>query len=427
MDKVKLSGYRWIVLSALMMITLMVQIQWLTHAPIARAADVYYAGHFNHTSFFNVDFLASSYMFFYIIMCIPASYFIDKYGIVKGVGLGVVLTVAGALIKAFAGVSFTMVLFGQIILAIGQPFVINAATSLTARWFPVKERAIATGLATLAQYIGILIAMIVTPMLIVSKASDPGYGNGIDSMLKIYGAVTVGLSLIGMILLREKPPTPVSSEMPGSLKFTEGIKHIFRLRDMWLMVILFTIGLGIFNAISSMVDSIAEYLGVVDSNGMIGGLMLIGGIIGAIIIPILSDYYKKRKLFLIICITGMVPGVAGIALAPALTGGHGVNPEAAYNIALISSFMLGLFVMSAGPIGFQYAAEVSAPAPESTSQGLLLWVGQISGIVMVTGMSMYHKAYLSGFLISFIVLAVIAAVLTFMIKESAMIIAERKK
>jgi hypothetical protein len=83
--------------------------------------------------------------------------------------------------------------------------------------------------------------------------------------------------------------------------------------------------------------------------------------------------------------------------------------------------------MSAGPIGFQYAAEVSAPAPESTSQGLLLLVGQISGIIMVTGMSMRNKAFLSGFLISFILLAVVAAIVTFTIKESALIIAERKK
>ena len=427
MEKIKLSGYRWVVLSALMMISIMVQVQWLTHAPIARAADVFYAGHFNPGSFFNIDFLASSYMFLYILVCIPASYFIDTYGIVKGVGLGALLTAIGGAIKAFSGTSFTMVMTGQIILAIAQPFVINAATAVTARWFPVKERALATGLATLAQYIGILVAMILTPMLIVSKASDPNYGNGIDNMLKLYGLITVVLSVTGMILLREKPDTPVSSEPVINLKFTEGIKHIFKLRDMWLMVILFTIGLGIFNAISSMVDSIAEYMGVADSNGMIGGLMLIGGIIGAVILPILSDYFRKRKLFLIICIFGMVPGVGGIALAPILTGGHGVNPEAAYTIALISSFMLGFFVMSAGPIGFQYAAEVSSPAPESTSQGLLLWVGQISGIIMVTGMSMGKNVYLPGFLFSFIILAVISAILTCLIKESELIIAERKK
>ncbi len=74
-----------------------------------------------------------------------------------------------------------------------------------ARWFPVKERAIATGLATLAQYIGILIAMVVTPMLIVSSPSDPGYGNGIGRMVMIYGIVTIVSSIAGLLLLKEKP------------------------------------------------------------------------------------------------------------------------------------------------------------------------------------------------------------------------------
>ncbi len=426
MNQIKLSKYRWIVLAALMMITLMSQVQWLTHAPIERAAEVFYKGRFNPLSFFNIDFLASSYMLLYIVVCIPASYFIDTYGIVRGVGTGAILMIIGAAIKGFSGNSFTMALTGQVILAIAQPFVINASTAVAARWFPVKERATATGLATLAQYIGILLAMIVTPMLIVASPLDPGYGNGIDSMLMIYGIITIAASFIGLILLREKPQNPPSDEPYARIDFSSGLKHIFRMKDMWIMIILFTIGLGIFNAVSSMVDSIANYLGVDDSNGLIGGFMLIGGIIGAIIIPILSDIYKKRKLFLIICAAGMVPGLAGIAFAPFLTGGQGVNPESAYTVALVSSFILGFFVMSAGPIGFQYAAEISSPAPESTSQGLLLWVGQISGIIMVTGMSMNHKAYLRVFLIAFVVISIIAAALVSFLKESDLIKAELK-
>ncbi|MCX6335134.1 MAG: MFS transporter [Bacteroidia bacterium] len=427
MEQIKLSKYRWVVLIALMMITMMSQVQWLAHAPIARAADVYYKGRFNPASFFNVDFLASSYMIIYLIVCIPASYFIDTYGIVKGVGFGAILMVIGAAFKGLSGNSFSMVLTGQVFFATAQPFVINASTAVAARWFPVKERAIATGLATLAQYIGIMAAMIITPMLIVSSSSDPAYGSGIGRMLKIYGIITIAASVIGLLLLKERPENPPSYEPWVRINFSQGLKHIFRLRDMWSMIILFTIGLGIFNAVSSMVDSIASYMGVDDSDGMIGGLMLIGGIIGAIIIPILSDLYKKRKLFLVICICGMIPGLAGIAFAPFLTGGYGVNPHAAYTVALISSFMLGFFVMSAGPIGFQYAAEVSAPAPESTSQGLLLWVGQVSGMFMVTGMSINNKSYLPAFLISFVVLSFIALAFVLMLKESALIKAELKK
>jgi MFS family permease len=423
---VKLSKYRWVVLCSLMFITMMTQVQWLTHAPIERAAEVFYQGSFNPLSFFNIDFLASSYMIFYLIMCIPASYFIYRFGIVKGVGTGAILLTAGAAIKGFSGNSFTMVIAGQVLMAVAQPFIINSPTAVAARWFPVKERAIATGLATLAQYIGILIAMVVTPMLIVSSPAEAGYGNGIDKMLLIYGVITIIVSVIGTLLLREKPATPVSVEPEDNFNFIEGIRHIFRLRDMWIMIILFSIGLGIFNAINSMVDSIAAYLGVDDSDGMLGGMMLIGGIIGAIIIPLLSDLFRKRKLFLLICVAGMVPGIAGIAFAPHLSGGFGVYPQTAHTIALISSFILGFFVMSAGPIGFQYAAEISAPADESISQGILLWIGQLTGMIMVTGMSIKNKSMIPQFMISYVILTVVAAILIFFIKESPLIKTEKE-
>ncbi|MGA1976490.1 MAG: MFS transporter [Bacteroidales bacterium] len=427
MEQIKLSKYRWVVLFALSILALVIQIQWLTHAPIERAAEVFYKGRYNPLSFFNIDFLASSYMLLYLVFAIPASYFIDTYGIVRGIGLGVVLTIIGAALKGFSGDSFKMVLAGQVILAAAQPFIINAPTAVAARWFPVKERAIATGLATLAQYLGILIAMVVTPMLIVSSSSSPDYGHGIDRMLKIYGIITIAASVIGLLLLREKPKTPPSEESYTRVNFSAGLKHILSLRDMWLMILLFTIGLGVFNAVSSMVDSIADYIGIDDSNGLIGGLMLAGGIIGAIIIPILSDIYRKRKLFLVICVAGMVPGIFGLTFASFLTGGHGVHPEAAHALALASSFVLGFFVMSAGPIGFQYAAEISAPAPESTSQGLMLWVGQLSGIIMVTGMSMRNKSFLPQFMIAFVILIAAAAIMVSFIKESAMIQAEKNK
>src|SRR5512137_1054688 len=114
MEIVKLSKYRWIVLAALMVITVMLQVQWLAHAPIERAAEVYYKGRFNPLSFLNIDFLATSYMLIYLVISIPASYVIDTYGIVKGVGFGALLTIIGAAVKGFSGSSFTMVLAGQI-------------------------------------------------------------------------------------------------------------------------------------------------------------------------------------------------------------------------------------------------------------------------------------------------------------------------
>ena len=83
--------------------------------------------------------------------------------------------------------------------------------------------------------------------------------------------------------------------------------------------------------------------------------------------------------------------------------------------------------MSAGPVGFQYAAEVSSPAPEAASQGLLLFAGQLSGIFLVIGMSMKQSAYINEFLYFFVFIAVFLLIAILRLKESPMIITEEDK
>ena len=419
----KVYPYRWAVLAAFMLITVLIEVQWLTHAPVARAAEVFYAGQFNPDSIINIDFLSMLYMLVFLIVCIPASYVIDTYGIRIGLGIGSVLTIIFSLLKGFGGADFILVLIAQTGLAVAQPFILNAVTAVTVRWFPLRERGTAAGLSALAQYIGIIAVMAVTPMLVVSSPEQPGYGTGIDRMLMIYGIISAAGALLALVLIREKPPTAPSAEELVHTKFFAGIRHILSQRDMIITLVLFFIGLGIFNAVSSMVDSISANLGVDDSDGLVGVLMLGGGVIGAVILPILSDKLKKRKLFLVLGLGGMLPGVAGLAFADVLAGSAG----GAYTVALASAFILGFFVMSAGPIGFQYAAEVSYPAPESTSQGLMLLVGQISGLILVAGMSIKDNAYIDGFMKLFVVLAVLALILVLRLKESPMIITEADK
>jgi MFS family permease len=321
--------------------------------------------------------------------------------------------------KAIFAQSFTGVVLSQIGLALAQPFILNSVTAVTARWFPLRQRGTAAGLLALAQYLGIIAAMLVTPALVGSDPDLPGYGSGFERMLWIYGMISVAAASLCLVFMREKPQG-VSLEKQERYAFFKGIRFILTRRDMLLTLFLFLIGLGIFNAISSMTDSIAAHAGVEDSDGLIGGLMLIGGIIGALILPSLSDKFRKRKLFLVICILGMVPAVAGLAFAGHLAS----DPEQIYLIYLVSSFILGFFVMSAGPIGFQYAAEVSYPAPESASQGILLWVGQLTGMVFVGGMSIRNNLYLGSFMTAFSVLALLALVAVLFLRESPLILTD---
>jgi hypothetical protein len=46
-------------------------------------------------------------------------------------------------------------------------------------------------------------------------------------------------------------------------------------------------------------------------------------------------------------------------------------------------FVLGFFLMSLAPVGYQYAAEITFPAPEGTSNGLINLAGQASVVFII--------------------------------------------
>jgi hypothetical protein len=61
-----------------------------------------------------------------------------------------------------------------------------------------------------------------------------------------------------------------------------------------------------------------------------------------------------------------VPGLVGVTYATSLW------------LLLLSAFALGFFLTSTSPIGMQYAAEITQPTPEGTSNGLIQLFGQAS-------------------------------------------------
>jgi len=399
--KTEASGYRWVVLFVFSIINAVMQIQWLTFAPVAREARLVYG-----VTALQIDLLSMIFMGVFILICIPASYIIDRFGIRIGVGFGAILIAIFGLLKGLYAHDYTIVVICQIGLAVAQPFILNSATKVAGCWFPVEERATAVGIATLSQFIGIICAMIVTPLLVTQNA---GGSYQLSNMLLTYGIISVAGAILLLVFFKEQPAGALGTSGQGErINFFEGLKHILALKDMRFMLLLFFLGLGMFNAISTCIDQICQIKGLsTEQTGLVGGMMLIAGIIGAIILPVLSDKFRKRKAFIVIGMVFMTPGLIGLTVA---TG---------YITLLVSSFVFGFFLLGAcAPVGFQFCAEVSFPAPESTSQGLILLVGQISGILFIFGM---NKIGIIPSLVVFIGFSIIGIILSVMLKESPMI------
>jgi len=394
----KVYSRRWIMLVVYMLMVAVNQLLWITFAPITGDATIYYG-----VSDLQIGILSMCFMIVYIVISIPASWIIDKYGIRTGVGIGAVFTGVFGLIRGFAGTDYNLLLIAQIGIAIGQPFILNAITKLSARWFPLEERATATGLGTLAMYIGILAGMTLTPYLAL--------GSGIEGMLHIYGLISILTAALFLILIKERPPTaPCRPDQEERSLVFDGFKQTLRNKNfIWLMVIFF-IGLGVFNSVTTWIEDILRPRGFSATQaGITGGLMIVGGVIGALIIPMLSDRYKKRIPFIIIALAGATLGLVGITFATS------------YWLLLTSGMVLGFFLLSSGPIGFQYGAEITYPASEGTSNGMLLMMGQISGIAFIFAMDSL-KSPLTGSmtrsLVALIILMVVSILISLRLKES---------
>jgi MFS family permease len=353
-------GYRWVVLAAFVLIAGMTQVLWISFAPVTSAAAQFYG-----KSDLMIGLLSMSFMVVYILMFLPAAWAIDTWGFKAAVGIGAALTGVFGLARGIFAADFTAVFICQVGLAAGQPFVLGAITKLAARWFPVRERATASGLGTLALYLGPLAAMLLSPYLVLRV--------GMARMLLTYGIASAVAAVVFLLAAREKPPTPAGADERTLM--LDGLKSMLRRRGFRLLLLIFFVGLGMFNAVSTWIEDIVRPRGfTISQAGSLGALMLIGGIVGAVIIPLLSDKLRRRKPFIIMAVAGLIPGLIGMTFATE------------YPLLLASSFLFGFCLLSAGPIGFQYAAEITHPAPEGTSNTLLLVMGQISGIIFIFAM-----------------------------------------
>jgi len=393
----KASPYRWVVLAAFMLAAIANQLSWIVFAPITSEAMAFY-----QVSDIMIGLLSMVFMIVYVLIVLPAAWTIDTLGFRVSVGIGAACTALGALCRGIFAGSFPLVFVGQVIVAIGQPFILGAVTKLAAEWFPPDERATASGLGTLSFYVGILGGLILTPLL--------ASGFGIPSMLLIWGVFAAAVAVLFAILAKDKP-----SGIRERTPLFAGLKSMFSNRSFVILLVIFFFGLGAFNGITTWIEQIVRPRGFNAAQaGVTGGLMLAGGIAGAFVIPLISDAMRRRKPFIIAAVIGILPALAGIAFARS------------YGLLLFSSFVFGFFLLSSGPTGFQYGAEITHPAPEGTSNSFLVVMGQVSGIALIFAMDAFKGSdgSMTASLVAIIAMMAFALLISFFLKESP--IARRK-
>jgi len=393
---IKVYSYRWIVLLAYMFVSLMMQVLWICYAPITKVAAEILG-----VSDLQIGLLAMLFMYIFIPLALPASWLIDTWGFKRSVSLGAILMAIFGLLRGIFTENYTLTLIMTVGLAAAQPLFLNSGTKLVANWFRLEERATVVGLGGLASLLGVVIGQIATPLMLEAW--------GLRGAMLVYGILSVVSALLFVVCAREHPPTPAGHE--ERVLMLDGLKRILSLRDFYVLAFVFFVINAIFNGISTWVEVIVRPKGLeVSDAGLIGGLLMIGGILGFLIFPTASDRLRRRRP---VVIAAALLSVPFLVLLPNVGG---------FATLAVVAFLLGLCVLGGYPVLLQYATEICYPAPEGTSQGVLMLAGQIS-VVAVTAMGWSNEVY-GSFTPSLLVFAgsMVVGVLTVSImKESRLI------
>lgn len=351
--------YRWVVLAAYTFVAGVSQMLWLNFAPLLTQIQKRY-----EVSELLASTLVLVFPLLYVLLSLPAGAMTDRKGYRFTVGLGAVMMVLFACLRIHDA-SFWVLLAGQTGIAVAQPFVVNGVSKLVSDWFSEQQGAIATGLATMGMFIGMAAGMAASPALVDTL--------GLQGAMVVFAAITVAAAVAFIFLVRENSDRAQQETSEDAT--AGGFLTLIKNRDLVLVFTLSFLGLGFFNGLTTWLEAILAPNGInaVDA-GMVGGLLVIGGIFGAVIIPALSDLFRRRKPFLVLC------AVAALGLVyPLCTGSN-------YTLLLVLGGALGFFFLPAYALLLEMSAELAGARRAGTATGILMLTGNAGGVLVIIAM-----------------------------------------
>jgi MFS family permease len=398
MEQFKVYRYRWVVLAVYMYVAALTQLYWLNFAAIDTFIEEQFSIPASSVQWFTLVFPLVQ-----VLLTLPAGLVIDRKGFKYGVGIGALFTGVFAMMRLVNPGSFAILLISQIGISIGQPFVLNGVTKLAVTWFPQKEEATAVGLGSLALFVGMMVALGATPTLVESLS--------FQTMLLIYGAIGLLGIVLFFTLVKPGPETsPRELEAQAEVGW-RGIGHILKIRDFVILGFIALIGIGVFNGLATWLEKIlneVHHIAMTDA-GTISAVLILSGMIGCIVIPVISDKIMRRKPFLIAAGAIGAMGIFALMISKS------------YSLNMLNGIILGFFLISALPIMLTMSAEITGARYAGISVGYLQLLGNAAAVIIVpviefmrgaTGQYILPLAFAAGLL-------VISLALSIVIRESA--------
>jgi predicted MFS family arabinose efflux permease len=341
---------RWVILAGYALLTACTQLLWLAYAPITTQTH-----RIMGVSEGAVGDLAIIFPLMYVILALPAGRWLDT-GFGRALGLGAVLTGAGALLRLAGPASFGWAVAGQFVIAAGQPFVLNSITKVAARYFPASERTVAISVGSVSLFVGILAAVLSGGPLL--------HAGGLTLLLWVQAGVAVLAAVWVLTAVRVPAAFPGDPSVAVSLRWLRGD------RFMWLLAGLLFVGMGVFNAVATWLDTILTHFGHGGASGDLIAVMTAGGIVGGALLPDIVARLDQRRRMLEVAVV-----VSAVAFA-AMVGVHDPAVSGAF------LFLAGVFLLAGLPVVLDWSELHAGPERAGSAAGFLLLSGNLGGVIL---------------------------------------------
>ncbi|XP_073503619.1 solute carrier family 49 member 4 isoform X2 [Phyllobates terribilis] len=393
-------GRRWLVLLLFSLLGFMQGLVWNSWGPIQNSARSAYG-------FSSLDItLLVLWGPIGFLPCFFFMWLMDTRGLRVTVLLTLLLMVVGSGLRCVPvsdlGVRRWLIHGGQLLNGFAGPTAMNAAPLLSTTWFSPDERATATAIASMLNYLGGACAFLIGPLIVPAPNNTSGsflteeheatIKDRIEAVMYTeFGIISLLFAAV-LAYFPSRPPVPPSVAAAGRrLGYRSSIRKLLSNGRFLMIVLAYAIPLGFYAGWSGVLDLILTPIHVnqVDA-GWIGFWSIVGGCFVGIAVGRFADSVRAvLKPILVLLFSGATLSATWFTLTFLSRITHLPLTTATLYTSCI---LIGVFLNGTVPIFFETFVETVYPVPEGITCGFVTFLSNIFTGLLLVFLTFYHTA-----------------------------------
>ncbi|XP_044728276.1 uncharacterized MFS-type transporter C09D4.1-like [Chrysoperla carnea] len=430
---IKVYQKRWFLLALFIIITALNGIQWVQYSIITNITMRYYG-----ITSRMVDYTSLIYLITYLPLVLPASYFMDKYGMRATLVTASLGNCIGCWFKVLSADpdKFYIGFMGQFVLSCTQLVIISTPSSFAAVWFGANEVSTACALGVFGQQLGMALGFILPPLMIRNHEELDSIGKDFYRFFMLNAIITTVVLVLTIIFCQKQPEYPPSKAQAliregkaasdnSVMETVKSFKRLLKQKSFLTLLAVFGVTLGVFNSFCTFLNQVilVYFAGGQVFAGQVGLVVTIAGMVGSSIIGYILDKTKKYKITAIIVIIMSTIGLILFMIS---------LRTKSYTLVFAASAFLGLFITTFISVAYEYAVELTYPEPEANTAGLMSAFSTFTGVLGIVlfgdiieyyGEFLYHVMLCAFMMIS----VILSFLVSNKLKRQAVIILEKKQ